>query len=116
MILTAKNLYLKDPLVHTKVIEATPGMIKNRATQSTKLTIKRSMKMQSLTESINSAERGQLREMHTNRESSNAKETIEVSKDIIAAETTPLRKEPVDTTESIGATITKMMTTLGLDM
>jgi hypothetical protein len=37
-----------------------------------------------------------------------------MSKDI--TEETPLRKEPVDTTESIGATITKMMKTLGLDM
>jgi len=64
----------------------------------------------------NSAERGLLREMNTNRESSNARETIERSKEDPIAEGTPLRKEPVDTTESIGVTILKMMRTLGINM
>lgn len=63
---------------------------------------------------INSAERELLREMNTKLELSNAKESGETSKDI--TEETPLRKEPVDTTERIGATITKMRKTLTLVM
>lgn len=111
MIPAVKNLTLED-LVHPKV--DTPKMIPNRATLLTSLAIKRDTKMQWATELINSAERELLREINTKIELSNAKESGEMSKDI--TEETPLRKEPVDTTESIGATITKMMKTLGLDM
>ena len=78
------TIVLANPPVATLALKAvtiaTPKMIQKMVQLSMILATKRDTKMPSAIESINSAEREQLKEMHTSRESSNVKESGDINR------------------------------------